>query len=269
MNDSILGYFPKSLLVAALVLCAAPLPGQSTHFLKITPGKVTLLMGESKTFRLVDQNGQMQINVTWTISDADAFQAQEGNELTLTAKREGDFTVNAQNPDGSADATIKVMEGSALPQETVKWSGASVEGCKTTKVIPAVPSANGPDIFEQSHCEDGEYLAAYTSEGIQLWRRKVGGSGPSPVAELRKNGVAASQSNTGRLDLRSTSICDVVTTGTDQQKIRDVLNQHNLSFSEGTPGERAWIVDESSTQCKLWFDDKSVLTKKRKMFVSE
>jgi hypothetical protein len=32
---------------------------------------------------------------------------------------------------------------------------------------------------------------------------------------------------------------------------------------------RAWIVDESNTQCKLWFDDKLILSRKRKMLVSE
>jgi hypothetical protein len=262
-------YLSRSIWLAALLLWAIALPGQGTQFVKITPEKVTLLIGESKTFRLVDQNGQRQNNVSWNISDPDAFQAAEGDELTITAKRAGDFTVSAHNPDGSAEATIKVLEGSILPQGTAKWSGASVEGCKTTKVIPAVPSANGPDIFEQSKCEDGEYLAAYTSEGIQLWRRKLGGAGPPPAAEFRKNGAAASPPNTGRLDLRSPSICDLVVIGTDQQKIREVLNQRNLSFSEGTRDERAWIVDESSTQCKLWFDEKSVLTKKRKMFVSQ
>jgi len=31
----------------------------------------------------------------------------------------------------------------------------------------------------------------------------------------------------------------------------------------------AWIVEESNKRCELWFDDKSVLTKKRKIFVTE
>jgi hypothetical protein len=57
--------------------------------------------------------------------------------------------------------------------------------------------------------------------------------------------------------------------GTKQQKIRDLLRQRNLSFSEGATGERLWIVEESNKRCELWFDDKSVLTKKRKIFVTE
>lgn len=31
----------------------------------------------------------------------------------------------------------------------------------------------------------------------------------------------------------------------------------------------AWIIEESNKRCKLWFDDKSLLTKKRKIFVTE
>jgi hypothetical protein len=269
MGEVIRHYFPKALCLAALALFAAPLPGQSSHFLKITPEKVTLLIGESKTFRLVDQNGQMQTNVSWTVSDPDAFQSQEGNELFVTAKRAGDFSVSAHNADGSADATIKVMEGTSLPQGTVKWSGASVEGCKTMKVIPAVPSASGVDVYEQSLCDDGEYIAAYTSEGIEVWRHKIGETGPPPIVQTGKNAAAASQPKPSRLNTRSASICDAVEVGNDQQKIRDLLSQRDLSFTEGAPGERTWTVDESSTECKLWFDDKSAVTKKRKTFVSE
>jgi hypothetical protein len=30
-----------------------------------------------------------------------------------------------------------------------------------------------------------------------------------------------------------------------------------------------WLVEESNTQCKMWFDEKSVLGKKRKVLVVE
>ena len=222
-----------------------------------------MLIGESRTFRLVDPNGHMQHHVSWNISDRGSSQADEGDELVITAKRAGDFRISARSPDGTADATVKVMEGTTLPLGTVKWSAGTIPGCKTTKIIPAVPSASGTDVFEQSECEDGVFLAAYTADGIQLWRRKIGGAG-TPAAELAKSAAVA-----GRLNLRSPSICDSLSEGTGQQNIRELLTQRNLSFSEGSPGERAWIVEESGTQCKLWFDDKSVLTKKRKILVSE
>jgi hypothetical protein len=269
MEEVIRRYFPKSLRLVALALWAVALPGQSAHFLKITPEKANLLLGESRTFRLIDQNGQMQSNVTWTVSDPDAFQTREGNELSVTAKRAGDFSISAHTADGSADATIKVVEGNALPQGEAIWSGPSIEGCKTMKITPAVPSASGVDVYEQSLCEDGEYLSAYTSDGIEVWRQKIGQTGPPHPAQMRKDAIPAGQPNPSRLNTRSASICDSVEVGSDQQKIRDLLSQRNRSFSEGAPGERVWTVDEPSTQCKIWFDEKLAVTKKRKTFVSE
>jgi hypothetical protein len=260
---------PLGTALLALLLWANALPGQGSHSINITPEKATLLIGESKTFRLVDQNGQMQRNVSWLISDSDAFQSQEGDELVVTAKRAGDFTISAHTPDGSGEATIKVMEGDTLPQGTAKWTGVSIPGCKSTRVTPAVPSASGIDIFEQSSCEDGEYITAYTSEGIQVWRRKIGGVDQPTLPPIRRNETPVSRPTLGQLNLQSTSICDSVVAGTPQQKIRELLDQHKLSYREGAAGEQAWTVDESSTECKLWFDGKLILTKKRKTFVSE
>jgi hypothetical protein len=117
-------------------------------------------------------------------------------------------------------------------------------------------------------CSDGEYLAAYTSEGIQLWRRKIGGDN-SAVANVEKNDNSRGRPETGRLDLHSGSVCDLVEVGAGQQKIRDLLSRRNLSFTEGASGERAWIVEQSGSQCKLWFDSNSALTKKRKTFLNE
>ena len=55
----------------------------------------------------------------------------------------------------------------------------------------------------------------------------------------------------------------------DQHKIHDLLQQHKLSVSGDSPQSREWLVEESGTQCKLWFDDQSLLTKKRKILTSE
>ena len=72
-----------------------------------------------------------------------------------------------------------------------------------------------------------------------------------------------------RLNLNLTSICDLVALGADQRKIHDLLERRKLSFSGDSPQSRVWVVEESGTQCKLWFDDKSLLTKKRKILTSE
>jgi hypothetical protein len=74
---------------------------------------------------------------------------------------------------------------------------------------------------------------------------------------------------TERLSQNSTSICDLVSLGTDQNKIHDLLERRKLAVSRDSPQSRVWLVEESGTQCKLWFDEKSLLTKKRKILTSE
>lgn len=254
---------PRVLCFVVLIAWAAALPGQNSSFVVITPKSVTLLVGDSRPFRLVDQNGQLQRNVTWTVSDPDALQANGGDELTITAKQAGDFRISAQSKNGSAEATVKVMEGK-MPVGTAIWSSGTVPGCKSVQLVQAMPSANGPDMYETSHCADGDYVTALTSDGMQLWRRRLGGTVAASALPDSKTTAEAS-----RINLASTSICDSVLVGTDQQKIRDLLRQRNLSFSQGASDERVWIVEESNKRCELTFDDKSVLTKKRKIFVTE
>ena len=252
----------RIMCLALLLLRGAALAGQSSSFVVITPQSATVMVGESRSFRLVDQNGRMQRNVNWTISDPDALKAKPGDEVTITANQAGDFRINAQSENGSAEATVKVLEGK-MPVGTTMWSTPTGPGCKSLQLVQAMPSETGPDMYETSRCEDGDYVTALTSDGMQMWRRRIGGPGAIPAAAEIKNPATASPT---RLD--SASLCDSVLVGTDQQKIRDLLRQHSLSFSEGTAHERVWIVEESSTQCRLWFDDKFVLTKKRKIFVT-
>jgi hypothetical protein len=244
---------------------AANLGAQSTSFVVVSPSSATLLIGDSRSFRLVDQNGQMQRHVVWSISDPNAFQVQDGDEIIITAKETGEFRLSARGQDGSAEAAVKVMEGK-MPVGTAIWSSGVAPGCKSTKLTQAMPSANGPDMYEQSVCPDGEYITAYTADGIQMWRRKLGGDvAPRPAAaEPEKDGVASA-----RLNPRSSSVCDSISVGDRAQQIRDLLDQRGISFSEGAVGERQWTVEQSGARCQLWFDDKSVLTKKRKVFVTE
>lgn len=257
------GFPGKRIVFLGLVFWMTGLRGQTPNSYLITPDTTTMLIGESRPFRMVDQNGHAQRGVTWIISDAGAFQSSGGDEVELTAKRAGDFHLTARTERAVAEGTIKVLEGTTLPTGTVKWSSGKIPGCKTTKMIPAVPSANGPDIFEQSQCEDGPYLAAYTADGIQMWRRKMGPAGPTSTDESNSARVP------NRLNSRKPSVCDSIVVGTEQQKVREVLSQHHLSFREGTSSEQMWTVEEANAQCKLWFDEKLTVVKKRKTLVAE
>jgi hypothetical protein len=240
----------------------AGLNAQTPNLYRITPESVTILVGDSRPFRMVDRNGRGQHEVAWEVSDSYALEISAGDEALLTARRAGDFRLTARTDHGTAEATIKVVEGAALPVGTVKWSAGKMAGCRTAKIVPAVPSANGPDIFEQSECEDGSYISAYTSEGVQMWRRRMGGAEPTKLEE----GNPAPTVN--RLDSRTSSVCDSITVGMEQAKAREALGVRHLSFRDGAPGERLWTMEESNTQCKVWFDEKLMVVKKRKTLLA-
>ena len=133
-----------------------------------------MMVGETRRFRAVDDSGNALRNVDWMASESGVVEVSSDDEVVVTAKQVGSVTLMAQTSTGSADAHIEVVGGGPLPQGTVIWSSGDISGCRTTKILPAVPVANGPDVFEQSECADGTYIRAYTSDGILLWRRKIG-----------------------------------------------------------------------------------------------
>jgi hypothetical protein len=52
-----------------------------------------------------------------------------------------------------------------------------------------------------------------------------------------------------------------------QEKIRAMLTEQHLSFREQPGAEHVWLVEQSNAQCRLQFDDKQMLVKKKKVFV--
>jgi hypothetical protein len=151
----------------------------------VSPSKVTILVGDSQPFRAVDSRGRMLTNVHWTISREELADVAQGSEVEVVAKQSGRFTLTAHAGEGYAEAQVEVLQGTTMPIGTIRWSGVDWPGCKTTDIMPAVPSATGvADVFEEAECADGHYVAAYTAQGIMAWRRKVTAkNGGRPSAE--------------------------------------------------------------------------------------
>jgi hypothetical protein len=256
-----------TLWLATATLNAGVLPGQSTVLLSISPSAVTIVVGESQAFRLVDSNGNMQQNVTWEFSDPSAFQIRNGDELAVIAKVPGDYKLRAHAANGGADAVVKVISAKEVTRDMSKWSADDLPGCKTTKVTQAPPSATGIDVYAESQCEDGAYISAYSNGGVMLWRKKADGTTAAPMEGAPA--ALAAPAVTRPLSMHSASVCDGLEAGISQQKVRDLLRQRNVSFTTGSASEHMWIVEESSFQCRIWFDEKGLLIKKRKILVTE
>jgi hypothetical protein len=239
------------------VLCA-----QSARSIIVSPASATMLVGESRPFRAVDDSGTFLHNVEWTVSQSSIVEVSSGDEVEVTAQRPGKVTLTARTSSGSADAHIEVVEGRTLPYGTAKWTSEDLPGCQSTKITPAVPTANGPDVFAENQCPDGTYLRAYTADGILLWRRKIGSNGGMPAKSVTPAVVV-----TNRLNTRAQSICDSVSVGMKERAVRELLKGRNLEAP--ATGQKTWVLEEESAQCKLWFDAASDVAKKRKTLTAE
>jgi hypothetical protein len=248
------------------------------QFLAVSPAKVTLTVGESRSFRLVDQNGRMQHDVEWSISIPEDFTIQAGDEVSIIGIDHGHYTLRASSSAGSAEADVTVSDG-PLKNGDIIWGDGKVPGCEPKQIVQAVPTANGPSVYAITHCPDGDYVAAYTDDGMQMWRRRVGANvlNATPVGPVARSGTSLSSPGTfgtsgapiARMNTHSGAICDSVVVGTEQQKVHELLDGAHLSFSEGTAGSREWIIDERGAQCTIWFDESFHVSKKRKVLVEQ
>jgi hypothetical protein len=245
-----------------LLLARGSALGASPNTYQITPDKTTMAVGESRSFRMVDENGEAQHNVRWTLSGSEASQETEGDEFHVYASRVGEFRLMARTDFATAEASIEVVEAKDITPGTMRWQSGKKDGCTTIKILPARPNASDVYVYQQSQCEDGVYVAAYTSDGVQLWRRKLSDS-PS------QTGSNDYEVEGQHLEARPASICDAVQPGMEQEKIRAMLTEQHLSFREQPGTKHTWLVEQSSTQCRLQFDDKLTLVKKKKVFVAD
>ena len=260
MRRTIIGPLSTILFMAVLLLAGGSALGASPNTYQITPDKTTMAVGESRSFRMVDENGEAQHKVRWTLSNVDVSQEIEGDEFHVYASRVGEFRLTARTDFATAEASIEVVKAKDITPGTTRWQSGKKEGCTTIKILPARPNASDVYAYQQSQCEDGVYLAAYTSDGVQLWRRKISDS-PS------QTGSNDYEVEGQHLEAHPASICDALQLGTEQEKIRAMLTEQRLSFREQPGAKHIWLVEQSSTQCRLQFDDKLMLAKKKKVFV--
>lgn len=220
-----------------------------------------MLVGDSQPFRAIDSRGHILTNVHWTSSRADLADVAQGAEIELVAKQPGRFTLTAHASEGYAEAQVEVLQGSTMPIGTIRWSGVDWPGCKTGDIIPAVPSATGvADVFEDAVCADGRYVSAYTSQGVMAWRRKITAkNGGQPSTEE----IAAAV----RLNPHQPSICDSISTSMKKDDVHSLLEARGLATTSET--DFTWVIEEEGTECRLWFDAQSRITKKRKTLVTD
>lgn len=260
--------FALAIVITVLTVSATG-SAQEVPALSISPGKVTMLQGETRTFRAVGKDGRMRPNVRWSISpehaakltvsgDEAVVQAQtESTSLTLTAYAEGD----------SAEATVDVGSSHTLPAGTLLWTVPPLPGCKSTKLSQAVPSATGPDLYDEEECPQGAFVRALTADGRELWRRQITGKG----GVLDSKPVTQPPADTGQhLSPHLASVCDAVSSGMSKDEVTKVVNGHRLSVEKKQWLSDKWEFEEEGSRCTISFDaNTATVVKKKKTVVTD
>lgn len=248
-------------IAVALLLGGALMYGQTASSVRVTPQTATLLIGQTQEFRAVDNDGHLVPNTSWTVVGPDSPRSAHGGDLVFTPRQAGDYVIAATTGIGSAEARVTVKKGENLAPGTVIWSSGEPAGCTTKKIIPASPSAAGPDSFSESDCPDGKYITAYAASGIELWRHKMSDSGSGAADKNHATPAPA------HIQDKSKSICESIEVGNSEAIVRQVLRSHSLPFDEKTVDGRSWTIDESDSQCKIWWNEKNEVVRKRKILV--
>jgi len=132
----------------------------------INPGLVSMVVGETRTLQAVDDSGQPLTGLTWASSDATVATLSTDDPPLITAVASGHVTITA----GSGSADLTIYPGPTLPVGTVAWSVPG-DGSGVLKILPAVPSDSGADVFS---LQESGTVQALTAEGKMLWASSVG-----------------------------------------------------------------------------------------------
>lgn len=242
---------------------------QEIPALSISPGRATMLAGETRTFRAVGKDGRTRHNVRWSISPEHAAKlTTNGDEAVLQAETESSTVMLSAYAEGdSAEATVDIRSSQTLPAGTLLWTVAPLPGCKVKNMTQAVPSATGPDLYVEEECPQGNFVRALTADGRELWRRQMTGTG----GVIENKPVSKPQSDfVQHMDLHRASVCDGVSSGMTKNEVSKVVNGHNLKVEKRQWQSDNWEFEEEGSRCTISFDLKSgAVVKKRKTVIIE
>ena len=259
---AVLALFALSMSIISRLVFA-----QDSPALSVVPSKATILVGETHAFRAVGKDGRLRHNVRWNISPEHAAKLTVDNDEATVQAEEPSSTVllTAYAEGDSSEASIEILSGPSLPTGTMMWSVSPLPGCKGTKITQAVPSANGPDIYVEESCPDGAYVRALTSDGRELWRRKIGGP-LAPVAsgpEGKKEPQPAEH-----ISLSTRSLCDEISSGMTKDGVSRLSQDRNLRIGEKERQSNSWVFEEPNFRCTILFGEAGTVVKNKKVIIT-
>jgi hypothetical protein len=147
--------------------------------LLITPGPVNMLVGNSQSFVAVDNLGLRRPDATWSVSNSAIATLASDGSGTLTAVTVGQVTLTATVQGITGHTTVTILTGTSLPSGTVVWSAPAIAGFTVQKIVQAVPTTTGPDLYSVETNSSGDVLVrSFRSDGEQVWQHLTSGGLP-------------------------------------------------------------------------------------------
>ncbi|MBI3662842.1 MAG: Ig-like domain-containing protein [Acidobacteria bacterium] len=139
--------------------------------IRITPGTMTLLVGETREMEVVDELGRPRSGVSWTVSNPAVLEVTTATTTTLKALAAGEVTLSASLQGQTAQAHVTVFAGTALPPGTVRWSVEPAPDFVTARIVQAQPAENAPDVYAvETSPFGGTLVRALSIDGRQRWQ---------------------------------------------------------------------------------------------------
>jgi IPT/TIG domain/Bacterial Ig-like domain (group 2)/Kelch motif/Galactose oxidase, central domain len=139
--------------------------------LRISPSNVNMLIGATQQFTVVDQNGQVRPEATWTIDNSSLAAITTDYSPVLTALAAGTVTLTANAQGVQVQTTVTISALTSLPVGTVIWSVPPVPGGVPAGIFQAVPTDFGPASYSVQKSTDGTqtYVQGVTTDGQVMW----------------------------------------------------------------------------------------------------
>jgi hypothetical protein len=165
-------------LIKMHVTLTAPLPAPAS--LHISPAVANLVLGDTQQYTVMDEQGRVRNDATWTISDPTLAEISSDSSPQLTALAIGQPALTA-TVQGISAQTLVNISGVALSPGMERWSDPPLTRATGEHVFQAVPAPGTPDLYavENGPCLDrfcntlNKLIVAYSADGTQLWQRSL------------------------------------------------------------------------------------------------
>ncbi len=131
----------------------------------ITPSAVTMVVGQARTFRLVDEYGLPVTDATWTVDDPATLSQTDDTNPVFRALQTGQTQVTATWQSVSVSATVTIVAGVSLAPGTVAWTLPARPGGGWNRLVYANRVA--PDVPD-AYLFEGGMVRGVTASGEEI-----------------------------------------------------------------------------------------------------